>query len=345
MRPITPSSAEILAAAFEEASRKKRTIELVGNNSKRLMGGPVKPADMVINTKGLRRVLKYEPNDLTISVEAGMPFAELQALLAKKKQMIGLDPAFSANATIGGIVAANASGPMRLGFGTARDQIIGMKFATLGGQIVSAGGMVVKNVAGLDMGKMLIGSFGTLAAMTSLNFRLHPLPEQLHTFLFSSTDLEAAMAKRDSIMHSVLRPLAMDIISPPAATRLGGRGHILAVRAGGSTKVLARYEKELTGGERLIGADDASWWNQVREFTADFLRRQPNGVVLRISSKISHVGLLLRQISGACISRAASGVTYIYLSSWLGVPALWQAAAEHGWSAAVEFAPNQDPRY
>jgi glycolate oxidase FAD binding subunit len=326
---------------LKEASADQSTIEIIGNNSKRLMGGPTQPADTKVNTGGLRRVLKYEPNDLTVSVEAGMPFADLQALLAKNRQMVALDPAFFAKATVGGVIATNSSGPMRRSYGTARDQVIGMKFVTLAGKQISSGGMVVKNVAGLDMGKLMIGSFGTLAVITSVNFRVHPMPEQTHTFVFSFNDLDQLLEKRNSILYSVLRPMALDIISPPAATRLGLRGHVLAMRAGGSPKVLARYDRELQGATRITGAEDTIFWTQIREFPGDFLRRQPNGVVLRVSTKIGDLAALLRLVSGACICRAASGVSYVYLSSWQGVAALWQAAADNGWSAVVEFSPPE----
>ena len=339
MQSVIPSTVRDLSSALKEASAKQKTVEIAGNNSKRLMGGPVLPADTTLNTGGLRRVLKYEPNDLTISVEAGMPFADLQALLAKNRQMVALDPPFFAKATVGGIVATNSSGPMRRCYGTARDQIIGMKFVTMAGKQVSVGGMVVKNVAGLDIGKLMIGSFGTLAAITSVNFRLHPMPEQTHTFLFSFSTLEQVIEKRNAILYSVLRPMAMDIISPPAATRLGLRGHVLALRAGGSAKVLARYERELQGGTRMTGAEDTIFWTQIREFPGDFMRRQPSGVVLRISTTIGDLTTVLRLVSGASICRAASGVTYVYLSSWQGVAALWQAATDNNWSAVVEFAP------
>lgn len=339
MQSVIPSSVRDLTAVLKEASADQKSIEIAGNNSKRLMGGPTNPAEVKINTGALRRVLKYEPNDLTVSVEAGMPFADLQALLAKNRQMVALDPPFFAKATVGGVIATNSSGPMRRSYGTARDQVIGMKFVTVAGRQVSSGGMVVKNVAGLDMGKLMIGSFGTLAVVTSVNFRLHPMPEQTNTFVFSFNDVEELIEKRNSILYSVLRPMSLDIISPPAATRLGLRGHVLALRAGGSAKVLARYERELQGATRMSGAEDTIFWTQIREFPGDFLRRQPNGVVLRISSKISDLAAVLRLVSGACICRAASGISYVYLSSWQGVSTLWQAAADNDWNAVVEFAP------
>ncbi len=341
MHRVTPSSAEDLAFALQEAASKRRNIETAGNNSKRLMGGPVRPAEVLICTRGLRRVLQYEPNDLTISVEAGMAFADLQKLLAANGQMIALDPPVPAQATVGGIVAANSSGPLRRLFGTARDLIIGMQFATLEGRLVRTGGMVVKNVAGLDMGKLMIGSFGTLAVITSVNFRIHPLPEQTNTFLLSFPDLDSAIEKRDAIVRSILRPMALEIISPPAAARLGASGYVLVVRVSGSASVLARYARELVSGERLSGAAETYWWKDISDFSAEFIRRQPNGVVVRLGTKLTETQAVLRLVSGPCICHAGSGVTYAYLTSWQALPALWQAAVENGWSAAVEFAPEE----
>lgn len=342
MYSVTPTSAGDLAVALQEAADKRRTIAVVGSGTKRLMAGPTLPAEVVVCTTGLKRVVEYEPNDLTISVEAGHNFSELQELLARRGQMIALDPPFHARATVGGIVASNSNGSMRRAYGTARDLVIGMKFAMLNGKSASAGGMVVKNVAGLDLAKLLIGSFGTLAVMTSINFRLHALPEETNTFLYSFADLESALEKRDSIVRSALRPLAVDLISPPAAARLGSSGYLLAIRAGGSKMVMRRYERELSHCDRLMAADESAWWSQVREFPADFMRRQPNGVVLRIGTTLSDLGTLLRSVSGVFISRAAIGVTYVYVSSWQGVPAFWQSALKNRWTAAVEFAPDED---
>ncbi|HEY1950443.1 MAG TPA: FAD-binding oxidoreductase [Bryobacteraceae bacterium] len=341
MNSVTPSSVEELASILQEAAANRHTIETMGQHSKLSMGGPIFPADTMICTAGLKQVLQYEPNDLTVSVEAGIPFAELQTLLAKNRQMIALDPPFAADATVGEIVSTNSSGPLRRAFGTARDLLIGMRFATLDGRLVSAGGMVVKNVAGLDMGKLLIGSFGTLGVIASLNFRLHPLPEETETFLFSFPDLDSAMEKRDAINQGALLPLAVDLISPGAADRLGSRGFVLSIRAGGSRKVLARYAKELNDAERLTGQDDIAWWRNISEFSADFLRREPGGIVLRISSTISDMASLLRTLSGATISRASSGVTYAYLTSDQNLNTLWKAVNQDGRGAVVEYAPAE----
>ncbi len=341
MLSVAPASVKELADCLKQAADKTRVVSVIGNNSKRLMAGPAAEAGVRISTSRLNRVLQYEPNDLTVSVEAGLCWADLQKDLARNRQMVALDPPFWDQATVGGVVASNSSGPLRRAYGAARDLVIGMQFAMLDGKIVRVGGMVVKNVAGLDIGKVIIGSFGTLAVITSVNFRLHALPEQASTFLFSFPDLDSALKKRDEVLGGVLRPLAHDLVTPSAAARLGMRGYLLAVRAGGSEKVLARYARDLSGSNQLSGADDQALWTQIREFPADFLARRPAGTILRVSTLARESGALLRLISGAAITRAASGITYIYLNSWQAVPAIWQAAARHGWTLAVEFAPDE----
>ncbi len=150
----------------------------------------------------------------------------------------------------------------------------------------------------------------------------------------------AAITRRDALRQSPLRPLAVDILSAAASIRLGLHGYSLAIRAGGSPRVLARYANELAGSTRITGAEETSLWEQIREYPADFLDRQPNGVILRISTPLSELAALLTQVSGAFISRAYSGVTYAFLSSFERVPPLWQLASGRGWPLAVEYAPE-----
>jgi len=164
MEILNPPTAEDLAGLLAESASAGKTIRVGGQFTKDRMAGPVAQAEVTVSTKGMNAVLQYEPRDLTISVQAGTSFAGLSALLAENNQMIPLDPPFFDTATVGGVIAANTSGPRRRLYGSARDLVIGMEFATLEGKLVKSGGMVVKNVAGLDMGKLMIGSFGTLAA-------------------------------------------------------------------------------------------------------------------------------------------------------------------------------------
>src|ERR1035441_7847474 len=214
---LAPSNPAELAEALRDAAPAARQPPGATNPTKRNRAGPGNPADMALTTLSMRGVLQYEPRDLTISVTAGLSWCELTHLLAESRQMVPLDPPFADGATVGGVISANCSGPRRRLYGTARDMVIGMTFATLEGKLVKSGGMVVKNVAGLDMAKLMIGSFGTLAAIAVVNFKLQPMPELERSFLLPFDSLAAAIAARNVILKGQLQPAAIDLLNPFAA--------------------------------------------------------------------------------------------------------------------------------
>jgi glycolate oxidase FAD binding subunit len=302
---IVPGSAEELAESLAEAAVRNRRVTICGNSSKDRMGGPIAPSDVTISTRALNQVLEYNPRDLTVSVGAGISYCELSGILAQHRQMIPLDPPYSDGASIGGIVAANTSGPRRRLYGSARDMVIGMTFATLEGQLIRTGGMVVKNVAGLDIGKLLIGSFGTLAVITSLNFRLHPMPARTRTFVQDFEQMAGVVAARDKVLQSRLLPAAVDIIKLPG-------GYRLAIQAGGSPAVLDRYSRELPRARVREGAEEDVLWRGIREATPQFLRDYEQGAVLRVSCELSDVGRVLDSLPARASARAGSGVCYGY---------------------------------
>jgi glycolate oxidase FAD binding subunit len=302
---IVPGSPEELAQCLAEAGSHNQRITLLGHCTKGRMGGPIAPSDVTISTAGLQTVLEYEPRDLTVSVGAGISYCELSRILAEHRQMIPLDPPFSERATIGGIVAANTSGPRRRLYGSPRDMVIGMTFATLEGKLVRTGGMVVKNVAGLDMGKLLIGSFGTLAAIATLNFRVYPMPEGTRTFVREFGQVADAMLARDEVLKGRLQPAAVDILKSSG-------GYQLAIQAGGSPAVLDRYSRELPSMRALEGADEQMFWQGIREMTPQFLRTHENGAVLRVSCVLADVGRVLDSLPAQASARAGSGVCYGY---------------------------------
>jgi glycolate oxidase FAD binding subunit len=340
---LTPRTPQELAEALACVANQGRTLLLRGNDTKRLMAGPVEPAGETISTAGLTRVLQYEPHDLTISVEAGLPWLAFTRLLAEHRQMVPLDPPFAEHATVGGVIAANSSGPRRRLFGTARDLVIGMRFATLQGKLVDSGGMVVKNVAGLDMAKLMIGSFGTLAAIAVVNFKLSPMPEVERSFLLPFDTVSAAIAARDKVLSGVLQPAAIDLWNPPAAASVGSRAWLLAVRAGGNQAAVDRYERELAGlceGVALENDRHRELWRHIEEFTPHFLERHTDGAVVRASCTLKEVEAVMASFDGPAIARAASGVCYGYFEH-CGRAAEWLAAAvKKGWRAVMEFAPE-----
>jgi glycolate oxidase FAD binding subunit len=298
-----PDSPGHLAEILRDLAAGHRSIRLGGNFSKDRLGGPSEGE--VVSTAAMTRVLCYDPRDLTISVEAGMPFAELERTLAEHRQMLPLDPPWGAQSTVGGVVAANLSGPRRRQYGTARDMIIGMTFATLEGKLVSSGGMVVKNVAGLDMAKLMVGSFGTLAAIATVNFKVFPEPPGSRTFVREFESLEQAFAERDRILRGVLQPTAIDIVNWPRAVRL-------LVRATGNAAVLDRWSREMAGYTRAEGSEEHAVWDAVREFTPRFLDQHPHGAVVPIHAKLTEMPLVAARLKGPFIARAGSGTIYAH---------------------------------
>ncbi len=274
------------------------------------MGGPIHATETEISTREMRRVLAYEPTDLTISVEAGMPIRQLEQLLADKGQMLPLDPPFSSTGTVAGTLAANLSGPRRRLYGTARDLIIGMKYATLQGKVVQSGGMVVKNVAGLDTAKLMVGSWGTLAAIAVVNFKVLPKPDCSRTFLLTFDSASALLAKRNAILNSVLQPCAVDLLNPAAASRVGQSGFLLAVQAAGSARVMGRYSNEFAGANTLEDADENTFWEHVREFAPNFMAENPLGVVIKAPRTLTAVADLLAA-EEPVLARGGNGVCYV----------------------------------
>ncbi len=309
------------------------------------MAGPVEPAEVVISTARLNRILDYEPTDLTISVEAGISHAELSRTLAQHHQMIPLDPPFAEHATIGGVLAANSNGFRRRLYGTARDFVIGMKFATLEGKLVQSGGMVVKNVAGLDMGKLMIGSFGTLAAIAVANFKLTPMPAVERTCLLWFDNLMTAIEIRDGILASVLQPSAIDLLHPLVSAQLGYKGFVLALQFGGNDAVVARCQHEVSALGRstvLSAADAAKFWNSIQEFTPRFLEKFRNGAVVRVSSTLTRLAEIFASVDVPAIARAGSGVSYLYFHR-TDAAAKWMATAvKNRWKAVIEFSPEAE---
>ncbi len=304
------------------------------------MAGPLPETEAVISTAALNRVLQYEPRDLTISVGAGMRYGELSAILGANGQMLPLDPPFSSEATIGGILGANTNGPRRRLYGTARDFVIGMKFATLEGKLVQSGGMVVKNVAGLDMAKLLIGSFGTLAAIAVANFKLVPVPACSRTFAFMFPSASAACDMRDRILSDVLQPAAVDLMNPAASARAGFTGFCLLIQAASNSAAVERYSRALPDAEIIEGEREGALWRKVREFTPEFLSDHASAAVVRVSCTLADVAAAVDSLHAPVVARAGSGVLYAYFGDLKEAQAAAREAVRCGWPAVVEYAPR-----
>ena len=207
---VEPESAEALAELLALCSRERMSIVLRGRGTKLGWGRRGGRIDLVASTARLNRVLAHAHGDLTATVEAGATVGDLNRELARHGQWLPLDTAFEA-ATVGGTIATNESGPLRHRHGTPRDLLIGIHLATTDGRLVKAGGNVVKNVAGYDLGKLVSGSFGSLAAIVSATFKLAPLPAASTTLVAAFRDRQALAQAVWAVSASQLEPTAFDV--------------------------------------------------------------------------------------------------------------------------------------
>jgi glycolate oxidase FAD binding subunit len=238
---IQPDSTEALAKALREANAARRLVIPRGGGTKQEWGNAGARADIVLSTAALDRVIEHAWGDMTVTVEAGCTVAALQAELAKHGQRLAIDVLWPEQATIGGILATNDSGALRLRFGSLRDLIIGITIALPDGTVALSGGKVVKNVAGYDLPKLMTGALGTLGVITRAVFRLHPLPRVVRTLTARVASLEEAqrvmLAIQDSqLAHSSLQlrvaTLELDLL-------LEGTEAGIAAQQGQSEKIAA----------------------------------------------------------------------------------------------------------
>src|SRR5256712_11472737 len=215
---VYPSSAEQVAGVLSHAAELGLAVVPSRNDTKIGIGNPPRRYDVALSLKEMNRVWHYEPDDLTITVEAGMKLGDLQHFLARRRLWLPLDPPGGPRASLGGILATNSAGALRLPYGSPRDLGPGMKIANTEGKLIKAGGRVVKNVAGYDLVKLLIGSYGTLGVIVEASLKLFPLPAERATFVASIRGLDSARELRRKILNSPLQPLRMALLDATAAS-------------------------------------------------------------------------------------------------------------------------------
>jgi glycolate oxidase FAD binding subunit len=214
-RPVSPEGA---AEIIRFAAKDKLAVIPTGARTKLSIGARPTRYDIALDMRALNQIAHYDPADLTVSVDAGMPVAGLNAALYEQKQFLPLLVPYYSQGTLGGAIASGIDSPLRQAYGTARDFLLGAEFIDGTGALVKSGGRVVKNVAGYDLHKLLIGSLGTLGVITRLNFRTFPASiDGSRGFVASFSTHEAALAARDEIAASSLTPLTLDVINPGAA--------------------------------------------------------------------------------------------------------------------------------
>jgi glycolate dehydrogenase FAD-binding subunit len=208
---IQPADADEIARVLKTATDAGLQVIPRGSGTKIEWGNPPRAAQLVLSTRRLNRMVEHAWGDMTATVGAGCTVRELQQTLAEHGQRLALDPLWPDRATIGGILASNDSGPLRLRFGSLRDLIIGITLALPDGTLAKSGGKVVKNVAGYDLPKLATGALGTLGIITQAIFRLHPIPRESRTLSFSAQNAAAMNAFVLAILDSKLVPTGLQV--------------------------------------------------------------------------------------------------------------------------------------
>ena len=255
-----PATPEALARLLADASARGLATMIRGGGSKSTWGRVPTRVDLVVSTARLRDTLVHRDGDLTVTVSAGVRLADLNARLAEKGQWLPVESAFDAT-TIGGLIATNESGPLRHRFGTPRDLLIGVTLALADGRLVKSGGVVVKNVAGYDLGRFVSGSLGTMAVVVDATFKLAPVLRSSITLRIPCSDA-AAMAEACRVVGgSQLEPSALDVRVTAAGDAVTRELLVLFASSPAATEAQARaLEALVPRAERVTPDHEAGLW-------------------------------------------------------------------------------------
>lgn len=317
-----PETQEQLAEVMTCAAQNRWRVLPCGSGTKLHWGGLADRINLVISTARMNRLIEHAVGDLTVSVEAGMRLADLQAILGKESQFLAIDPAYFDQATIGGIVATGDTGSLRQRYNSVRDMVIGISFVRSDGEVAKAGGRVVKNVAGYDLMKLLTGSYGTLGMISQITFRIYPLPAASQTVILTGDSGAVAQATA-TLLASGLTPSVIDLIDSQTVKALGlGEGVGLITRFQTiEVSIEKQTEQLLAIGQNLglsaaiqSGSDEAALWQQLRERIES--SPQPSTVTCKIGVLPAQAVQTLTQFSQIAPDMT---IAQVYAASGLGV--------------------------
>lgn len=270
---VYPHTLDELAEVITCAHRNQWRVLPCGTGSKLHWGGLADGIQLAVSTARLNRLVDHAVGDLTITAEAGARLADLQPLLANAGQFLAIDPTYAATATLGGIVATADTGGLRHRYGGIRDMLIGISVVRTDGKRTKAGGLVVKNVAGYDLMKLMTGSYGTLGIISQVTFRIYPLPAASRTVILTGEAGAIAQAAA-SLLASALSPTAVELVAPQTAADLGLKAEMgaicrfqsIAVSVEEQAAHLLRLGQALgLNGQSLSDTDEQSLWQRLQE--------------------------------------------------------------------------------
>ena len=309
-RVESPGSPQDAADLMRLCHNDTRTLRPVGGGTKLAWGQPGPVPDVYVSTKRLERIVEHNAADLTAVLEAGAPLKQVQEVFSEAKQMIPLDPPLGNEeaATIGGVVAAADSGPLRHRYGAPRDLVLGITVALADGTLARAGGKVIKNVAGYDLGKLFAGSFGTLGLIVEVIVRLTPDPRAKVTVVGESDDPDLIARAASDLAHGRFEFESLDVLWSH------GKGRVLARCAGGAPERQAQQAASVAraaGVDASTTGDDDRLWNEQRS-----LQRSSDGVVVRVSGRLADIAKVCgaaERLGATAVGRAGPGLLWLSL--------------------------------
>ena len=329
---VLPASVQEIQDILQFAIKRNLSVMPAGAGTKLGIGNLPQKVDIVLATTRLNSVVEYEPADLTVTVEAGIRLAALQAVLAQHRQYLALDPPYTDRCTLGGIVATNASGSLRLRHGAARNQVLGLRVVHANGTVVKSGGKVVKNVAGYDLNKLYIGAFGTLGIITEVTLKLSPIPAYEAILVADFQNVQGAIDTGLSIIGSQILPMFVnlsinaDFVDITMDNATDTKRPTLVVGFGGDPETVAWQLTECQGimeqnaalGVTITeGESRARLQETIREFPAT--DTEPERVIAKLNLKRTGIAEFAAQIMDESWARdvqvmALLGSGILYLS-------------------------------
>jgi glycolate oxidase FAD binding subunit len=298
---VVPENDKEVAGVLRFAQEKRLPVVPWGGGTKQGWGYPVEPS-VVLETRRLNQLREHTWQDMTCTVEAGCRWASLQAALAVHGQSVALDPLWPEQATVGGVVATNDSGALRLRYGGLRDLVIGMTIVLADGTVAHTGGKVVKNVAGYDLHKLMIGAFGTLGVITSVNFRLHSIPLRTQNFTFAAGEAKVLGEFLLQLLHEQLSTVAIQL-------RGAAEGFHLDIQLASLPEVLHTQADLLASLAHVVGlsaseASSAVWDARQEMFAQDFVCK-----ATMLPSEIASFAERVRGWGGQSVTQATGIMT------------------------------------
>ncbi|MCY3740041.1 MAG: FAD-binding oxidoreductase [Candidatus Poribacteria bacterium] len=326
---VLPASVQEMQDVLRFAAKANLSVMPAGAGTKLGIGNLPQKLDVVLATTRLNGVVEYEPADLTVTVEAGIRLAALQAVLAQHRQYLALDPAYADRCTLGGIVATNASGSLRMRYGAARNQVLGLRVVHANGTVVKSGGKVVKNVAGYDLNKLYIGAFGTLGIITEVTLKLSPIPAHEAILTADFQDVQNAIDTGLNVVGSQILPMFVNLsinLDIETGVATDGEKPTLVVGFGGDPETVAWQLAQCQGimeqnsglGVTITeGESRVSLQETIQEFPAT--DRDTENIIVKVNLKRTDIAEFAVQVMDASWARdvqvmALLGSGILYLS-------------------------------